>query len=98
MKAVELNGFEGLSSLRVTEVEGSQGGSNRAFAGRRGGLRTDADGLGSMKERSAGIKTEMSAKYSSGEIEALAATAHLRIAAQWRDAGRRFSTNLLAPR
>jgi hypothetical protein len=28
MKAVELNGSEGLSSLRVTEVEGSQRGSN----------------------------------------------------------------------
>jgi len=43
------------------------------------------------------IHTENSHKYSSAEIEGLAADAGLGIEQQWRDAGRRFSLNLFAP-
>ena len=43
------------------------------------------------------IHTENSYKYSLAEIDALAASAGLRTAAQWLDAERRFSVSLLAP-
>jgi hypothetical protein len=48
------------ASVAIRSV-GGPNGLKRAFAGRRGQLRTDADGLGSTKGRIAGIKTEMSA-------------------------------------
>jgi L-histidine Nalpha-methyltransferase len=43
------------------------------------------------------LLTEYSYKYSASEIDALAASAALRLDAQWHDGGRRFSVNLLAP-
>ncbi len=44
------------------------------------------------------IHTENSYKYSLGEIDALASEAGYSVEAQWLDAKRRFSVNLLAPR
>jgi L-histidine Nalpha-methyltransferase len=43
------------------------------------------------------VHTEHSYKYSTAEIEALAAAAGLRIEVQWYDEGRQFSVNLFAP-
>jgi L-histidine N-alpha-methyltransferase len=44
------------------------------------------------------IHTENSYKYSSPEIDALAANAGMRVRQQWLDSARRFSVNLLASR
>lgn len=43
------------------------------------------------------LRTEYSYKYSAGEIDALAASADVRVEARWLDAGRRFSVALFAP-
>lgn len=95
----ELGGRFDLTRFRHRALYNEVDGRIEMYLVSTGAQRVAIDGLDVEVAFAAGeaIHTENSYKYSLAEIDALADQADLRIEAQWFDAGRRFSLNVLAP-
>ncbi len=95
----ELGGTFDLQSFRHSAVYDEEAGRIEMYLISMRAQSVWIEHLGLTASFAAGeaIHTENSHKYSSAEIEALAADAGLGIEQQWRDADRCFSLNLFAP-